>query len=843
MRDKKSEKGSFLHRYATPLLLLLVVVFLGVFLAFVRHSDTVEIGSIADETLDFMRSVCIRYDNYAVGRRASGLKDLYDKTNGLAKLNDTDELLSTDYLRRFAATQAVTGVIVTDAELQPAAQLDVNGADAYALWQEFLHTDSKRNIVKYKNKSYTGTVALNGVQYRVSIVSRRDAKGVVLCYKAEESVVTDVYETSLAVTLENNTFHKNPAIVITDGETVIATNVTEFENGQSVADCPVQTDGEAAWNTNTLVQLEWQGTWWYGKRLAYEQYLIYVFYPAAEVYDNMLPVVTTAIAIYALVCLILMMVRHISEQKFRRREQRQLTTIRAISSLFVTTSILDLDSGTIEGITSTPRAQAVLDETHDADAVARLLAESIIAPEYREQYVAFLDRTTLNDRLRGKTSISRVCRDVSGTWFSVYLIPMDYDKNGQLRHVLFASRDINDFMQKEEQYRDELRRTAHDAEVANAAKTSFLRRMSHDLRTPVNGIRGMAVLAAQSLDEPEKARTHIDKILASSDYLQSILEDILRMSKLESGKLALEHRAFDLQQVIDETADFIRERADESGVHFALETQPLPHTRVVGSPLHLRQVMQNVLSNAVKFTPAGGSIRAACRELSCDGRTMQFEFVCTDTGIGMTEEFRTHVFEPFTQEADSARSEFTGTGLGLPIAKEILDLCGGTIEVASEKDKGSTFTVRVPLELDETAAPQQGTDSAPDSIEGVRILIAEDNEINMEIAHCMLESRGAVITEARNGREAVEQFEAAAPNSYDVILMDIMMPEMDGLEAARAIRAMPRPDAKEIPIFAMTANAFVDDINLSISAGMNEHLAKPLDLDKVICCICKYTRK
>ena len=313
------------------------------------------------------------------------------------------------------------------------------------------------------------------------------------------------------------------------------------------------------------------------------------------------------------------------------------------------------------------------------------------------------------------------------------------------------------------------------------------------------------------------------------------------MSKLESGKLALENRPFDLQQVVDETADFIQERADEAGVHFAMDAQQLHHTCVVGSPLHLRQVMQNVLSNAVKFTPAGGSIRAVCRELACDGEQVQLEFVCTDTGIGMTDEFLAHVFEPFTQETESARTEFAGTGLGLPIAKEILDLCGGTISAASEKGKGSTFTVRVPLALDKTQAAR--LPAAADSIEDVRIMVVEDNEINMEIAHYMLESRGAVITEAHNGREAVDLFAAALPDSYDIILMDIMMPEMDGLEATRTIRAMHRADAKTVPIFAMTANAFVDDINLSRAAGMNEHLAKPLNIDEVIKRICKYTRK
>lgn len=236
-----------------------------------------------------------------------------------------------------------------------------------------------------------------------------------------------------------------------------------------------------------------------------------------------------------------------------------------------------------------------------------------------------------------------------------------------------------------------------------------------------------------------------------------------------------------------------------------------------------------------------GSIHASCRELDFDGKTLQLEFVCADTGIGMSEEFLKCVFEPFEQEDASARSQLIGTGLGLAIAKEILDLCGGTISAASTQGKGSAFTVRLPLAVDTAQAALPPADRIADSIEGVRILIAEDNEINMEIAHYMLETRDAIITEAHNGREAVDLFAAAAPNSYDVILIDIMMPEMDGLEATRAIRAMSRPDAKTVPIFAMTANAFVEDINQSIAAGMNEHLSKPLNIDDIIKTICKYT--
>lgn len=841
MGFEQNKPRSFLHRWANQLMMGTMVLLLAVFLVVVHNSDLDNISFVADETLSFMRSVCQRYDGYATGHRISALKDIYDKANGLASLAPTEDLQSTTYLERFIDTQSLTGVLVTDGSLSPVGQTDSNGEDAGALWAEFLQAEDKRNIVKYKKKSYSGTAVIGGREYEVAVVSRRDAKGLVLCYKICDTVSTDVYETSLEKTLDNNTFHKNPCIVVTDGTTVLASNIPDIASGSLVSDCVIQETSEFLWSENALVRLNWQGAQWFGKRMAYEQYYIYVFYPSAEVFDNMLPIVSISVAIYALLCTILLLMRYASARRYRLREQRQLNTIRAISTLFVTTSILHLDKDEVEGIISTPRAQAVLDESTKIENVAANLAEQIIAPAYRQQYVDFLDAETIDERMRGKNSISSVCQDVNGVWFAVYLIPMEHTKDGRLKDVLFASRDINSYMRSEKEYQEKLRATARDAALANAAKSSFLRRMSHDLRTPINGIRGMAAMAEQSLQTPDKARNYIEKIIASSDYLQSILEDILRMSKLESGRLEMEDRTFSLDKVVADTRDFIAARADESNVHFTMKIEELHHPQVFGSPLHLRQVMQNILSNAVKFTPAGGSIHAVCREISCTDDVMRFEFVCTDTGIGMSEEFQKHLFEPFAQENDSARSVLMGTGLGLPIAKEILDRMDGTISVQSRQGEGSIFTVKLPLKID-TAANLPQPEHDQQTLDGVRILVVEDNDINMEVARYMLESRGAQVTEARNGREALDVFSTAAPGSLDVILMDIMMPEMDGLEATRRIRAMPRADAQTIPIFAMTANAFVDDINMSRAAGMNEHLAKPLNMDEVTAAICRYCR-
>ena len=373
--------------------------------------------------------------------------------------------------------------------------------------------------------------------------------------------------------------------------------------------------------------------------------------------------------------------------------------------------------------------------------------------------------------------------------------------------------------------------------------------MSHDVRTPVNGILGMAALAQKSLEKAEEAgieesikdtSEYIRKMIISADYLQELLDDILRMSKLESGKVTFEERPFDLLQIIHETTEFMEARAKQKQVHLTVDTSALTQAHVTGSPMHFRQVMQNLVSNAIKFNHAGGEVLLEFREQLQENEMVQITFDCKDTGCGMSEEFQKHAFEPFEQERDSARTTYEGTGLGLSVTKQILERRGGTISFVSEKGMGTTFTVTIPFKIDHICKEEHEEDYAESSIAGVKILLVEDNELNLEIARVMLEEEGAVITVAHNGVEAVELFRQSEEGTFDIILMDIMMPEMDGLEATRTIRQMQHPDAVKIPVFAMTANAFVEDVERSRAAGMNEHLAKPLRIETVIAAIAKY---
>ncbi len=819
---------------------LIFLVFL--FLAVVHKGDRKDIINLADETLEFLESVCQRYDNYAEGQKSAALKEILDKAEGLAEFVSSKNLENSEFLFQFAENQELSGILVLDENLALSAEADLDGKNSYEIWKEFVSVENKKDILEYKNKTFSGTVTVGDTTYNMVLVSRKDKEGLVLCYANQETqVIDDSYEPSLAKTLTNNTFHKNPKIVITDGEKIVATN-TVLGEGETIEEVSPITDATSKrWKDGNLIRLKWEKKTWYGKRAVYGKYFIYVFYPASEVFTNMLPVASTAIAFYALLSMFAMLLRNHSDRKHWAKERKQFNTIQAVGTLYVTSSILHLKEDTIEGIVSTKRAQNILDETVEAKEVSLKLASRIIAPKFQQEYIDFLDFQTMDARMKGKTSLTDIFQDKNGTWFSAYLIPMEYDEDGKLKDVLFLSRDINEYKQKEESYKEELRKSVRDAKIANEAKSSFLRRMNHDIQTPVNGIRGMAMMAEKSLDKPEEAREYIQKILKSSEYLEMLLADILRMSKLESGNISFEEKTFDLCEIIKQTIDFIEERAQEKQIALCVEQMDITHTYVIGSPLHLRQVMQNIMSNAVKFTDEGGEIRIWCEEKILSEDHVIFEFICEDTGIGISEEFQPHLFELFTQEKDSARTTYEGNGLGLPIAKEILDKCGGTITVESKKGSGSVFKVMLPLKVDCSMEKKKKKGNV--SIQGVKILLVEDNEMNMEIAGYLLREQGAEITEAYDGEEAVQIFKESKMGTFDVILMDIMMPKMDGLEATKTIRGLEKEDAKTIPILAMTANSFVEDKKKCKEAGMNEHLSKPLDMKKVVEVIAKYYKK
>ena len=382
-----------------------------------------------------------------------------------------------------------------------------------------------------------------------------------------------------------------------------------------------------------------------------------------------------------------------------------------------------------------------------------------------------------------------------------------------------------------------MRRKNEELRIANQARSDFLTRMSHDIRTPMNGIIGLLNISDKFVDNPELTRKYHRKIHMASEYLLALINDVLNMSKLESGKVQLTQESVYLRELIANCRDILTARADELGITLDCSgIEDFNPPRVLASPLHLRQVFINIIGNAVKYNKPNGRVDISARVLNETAQTIACEFIISDTGIGMSEEFQRHAFEPFSQENRAANGELKGTGLGLSIVKRLVDTMGGDIRIESKPGIGSKFIWTQSFDIDKSYREAEAQTATADNIDlrGKRVLVAEDNALNAEILQFMLEEEGLEVTVAVNGREAVETFSESTPGDFDFILMDIMMPEMNGYEAAEAIRRQKREDAATIPIIALTANAYAEDKQRALKAGMNDHIAKPVDFKQLL---------
>ena len=509
--------------------------------------------------------------------------------------------------------------------------------------------------------------------------------------------------------------------------------------------------------------------------------------------------------------------------------------ISTIATLYVTIIHANVKERTYELLKGHDLVQKILGQKGKIDDVMERLPTAFAAMEGREKFRKFLNFDTLTERLRNTNYVSTEFVSINGGWRLSRFIVKSRDTQGNVVDVLYVVRDITEEKLREIMYQKQLKESMEDAQRANISKTAFLRRMSHDIRTPLNGIVGMIHIAQKHSNDVAKLQECRQKVLQSTDYLQKLINNVLDISKLESGSLVLEHKSFDMVELLSNNMTVVAMSAYENGVRFegGVEASTIRHRYLIGSPVHLSRVLMNLASNAIKYNHFHGTVNVHCEELSDDGNIAVFKFVCSDTGLGMSEEFQKHAFDVFAQEGKQSTTTFSGSGLGLSIVKDIIELMGGMIELESKENVGSTFTVTVPFKIDHSVENNDSqNDSCPQSMElsGKRVLLVEDNAINMEIAYAILEEEHLNITEAKNGKEALEIFQNSKLNEYDVIIMDVMMPVMDGLEATKAIRMLEREDAKKIPIIAMTANAFEEDRKACLDAGMDEHIGKPIDI-------------
>lgn len=525
------------------------------------------------------------------------------------------------------------------------------------------------------------------------------------------------------------------------------------------------------------------------------------------------------------------------------RKYQNLTA--ATSQIYHAIYHIDLNHNRIEKIAGANQNYALTGTVTSATAQLKNILEELVAPSHHDIMQYFFDLTTVKERLHEKLFISREYPSPQGIWRRATFIVQNRDNDDNVTEILYVTQIIDDYKQKELAYQQELVKAVESANQANAAKTDFLSRMSHDIRTPLNGILGMLDIAQKNETNPKTLLECHEKMRTAAFHLKALVNDVLDMQQMETDRFFLEQIPFDIREILDNCWSMLETQASQLDITLEkIKPGSLKYPYLIGSPLHIRQIFMNLLSNAIKYNKPGGTIAVHSEIIKQIHQSVIYKFTISDTGIGMSPEFQKHIFEPFAQEDTGARTIYKGTGLGMAIVHRLVQEMGGTIQLKSEKNVGSTFTLILPFTIDEhqlSASEETATDT-PADLSDLHILVVEDNELNLEIAVFSLEAAGLKVSTAVNGLEAVRLFEKSKPYEYDIILMDIMMPVMNGLDAAKAIRGLSRPDATTVPIVALSANAFADDIQKSKNAGINEHLAKPLEMDKVLKVITSYCK-
>ena len=536
-------------------------------------------------------------------------------------------------------------------------------------------------------------------------------------------------------------------------------------------------------------------------------------------------------------------VRDVSKEK--------LALLFSMGSVYMSCYYINISDRSFYTILRNGNSMDVFGETGDAEKRFSEYCNKSVEEDFKEYVRGFLSFSTLSERLQEHEFISIEYKVKDIGWCRASFIVVKRDIEGKCRSVLFAVQVIDDEKKKELDYRHMLKEAVDNANRANQAKSDFLSRMSHDMRTPMNAIIGMTEIANMYIDDKDKVLDCLKKISSSGKHLLALINEVLDMNKIESGKLDLIEEEANLKEIINNIIYMVRDLACDKHHELIVDTGNIKHKTVITDGARLQQALLNFISNAVKYTPDGGKISCIVSESTSDVRQKSYyQFVIEDNGIGMSDEFIEQIFEPFARAEDTRINKIEGSGLGMPIAGSIISKMDGDITVESRINEGSKFTITIPFNYVCTDNDMNAGNSETEEIDikamdfsGYKILLAEDNDINAEIACEILEMSGFEVDVACNGMEALERYRNSSLGYYDLILMDIQMPEMNGYDTTVAIRSLNRKDAKEVPILAMTANAFTEDVMAAKKAGMNEHIAKPLDISQMYNILTRFLKK
>ena len=810
---------------------LIAVLLLSVTAVTALHMQKVSVLDTARSTVDTLKQQCISFQKVVVSDRTKSLFRLIDLTHVLSSSLQENPSYCTDaFMEQFVDQLRLTGVAVLNADLE----LECSGYTRQfrsAAWSVTTGGQRFADIVKYPQKVFAERIQVSGEYYDLCAVARQDAPGIIVSFYKQPAGVISGTESDLESMLTGLYLEHSGHYAIAESGMVRATSDPAVKNKNVTESTILQRLSQVPKNDGLHI-IRADGRLYCGYRSAFEGYILYLYYPFTTLLTIPAAVTAMVLAFYLLGCVTVFAVRnrtlHNDREQLESSNQKLTKTVkmlRALETIYFNLFYVDLETGNYEAIYIAPWLRDLIPANGKYEKFKNMFVEELVLPQYRPAIREVLSNNYIRENLsqRNLTDMRKsfyadyqAVRGGENRWCRLTATVVDHDAEGNPTHVLALIQDVDLEKAKETAYQERILQEAREAKVANEAKTEFLRRISHDIRTPLNGIRGYLNLAADHPDDAEIQQRCRDNANAALMTLMELVNNVLDMSKLEGSRIEREQRPFRLDELMDNVSIILRPQAQERKVSYeAASKADIPIPWLIGSARYVTQILMNLASNAIKYSKPGGFVRLGVRLLSSDDNRASYEFTCEDNGIGMSEEFQTHMFESFTQESGGARTTYEGVGLGLSIVKKLVDVMGGSIRCESQKEVGTTFTVQLSF-LRDPDGEREGQIQTQMCLRGRHVLLAEDNPLNMEIAEYLLLDQGAEVTKAWNGKEALDVFSDSPVGYFDLILMDIMMPVMEGLEATRAIRGLPRPDAMTVPISAMSANAFADDVQRSL---------------------------
>ncbi len=835
------DKRLYAALLAAGVLIMLTTLYFG------EINSKAEARKVAENDIADLKKQCSYYDDFLSSDEVKSLARLSEQTEDIADVLDImSERERSQFLQRYIGNDRVSCILILDEDLKPDSDYPEVAA-CYSEWSNEVSDSAVADIIRYPRKIYSARIKHDSRTYDIAAAARRDKTGVVFCAVLQNDGKLEQSYSSVRNLLGANETALGGLLYVTRDSELVASNtgnknINKHEVDELNAYTVQKTGGD-------LTRFKCNGNIYYGTGAKYREYEIFAFYPSVEVYSGCRSALFVAFTLYVIASFLIIAAYYHSRISHNREMERKNDIISTISYIYSVVTAIDLRTGTYT-LLKYPQEWGNVAVKGPANAVFYESLVSSAAAEFREGYRSFSDPGTLDERIREDDYLEYDYQNTRGEWESDKIIPQDRYENGNLASFILVRKSINEQKKAELENQEKLKAAMKAEQTANQSKTDFLRRISHDTRTPINVILGMLEIASRNPDDAELQRSCRNKCRKATEYLLDLVNDILTVNKIsaEAGEGNDKgNTVFDPAKEAEKVIQVADERAKTAGVTLTAEYRDCTGKLLVGEPLYLRQIMMNIITNAIKYSSKGGTVNVSVSEAPDPENKdcAKIRFVCEDHGIGMSREFQEKMFEPFTQEGQTANGRFSGVGLGLSIVKKLVGRQNGTIDVQSEKGKGTRFEITLSYKYSsgELTEQKSETPAAAESLEGLNILVAEDNELNMEIVEYMLTDAGANVLRATNGAEALKAFTDSKPGEIDAILTDMTMPVMDGPEETRRIRALDRTDAKTVPIIAMTANLFDEDIKKCTDSGMTGFLPKPLNPAQLVATIAGHCRQ